>query len=216
MLSSREAKDYYDRFGARQDEQGYYEDEPLAMLVGPMDLGNAAYILEMGCGTGRFAEVLLEEHVASDTRYFGIDISETMVGLARERLTRFGGRAVVEEADGVAGLPVGDQECDRVIAAYVLDLLDRNGISAFVSHAHKVLKPGGLIGVASLTNGETMAQRAMSAMWKIVHTVAPRRVGGCRPLDLKQFFDGDRWRLRSRNVITQSGIPSEVLVAEKL
>lgn len=216
MLSSREAKEYYDRFGARQDEQGYYEDEPLAALIGQMDVGKVAYVLEMGCGTGRFAEMLLEEHVPSDARYVGIDISETMVGLARVRLARFGGRAVVDQADGVAGLPADDQECDRVVAAYVLDLLDRDGIASFVSHAHKVLKPGGLIGVASLTNGETMAQRAISALWRVVHTVAPRRVGGCRPLDLRQFFDDGRWRLRSRKIVTQSGIPSEVVVAEKL
>ena len=88
----------------------------------------SAYILEMGCGTGRFAEDRCwKRHVPSDAHGISGSISvKPWLEMARERLTRFGGRAVVEEADGVAGSArMDDQECDRVIAAYVLDLLDR-------------------------------------------------------------------------------------------
>jgi SAM-dependent methyltransferase len=53
-------------------------------------------VLDVGCGSGRVGERVLE---AGAARYVGIDFSEEMLALARERLTRFGDAAEVVEGD---------------------------------------------------------------------------------------------------------------------
>src|SRR5919197_3840508 len=47
-------------------------------------------VLDVGCGSARVGELALE---AGASRYVGVDFSEPMLGLARERLRRFGDRA---------------------------------------------------------------------------------------------------------------------------
>jgi SAM-dependent methyltransferase len=53
-------------------------------------------VLDVGCGSGRIGEFVLE---AGASRYLGIDFAEPMVELARTRLSRFGERVelVVED-----------------------------------------------------------------------------------------------------------------------
>lgn len=56
---------YYDRFGDKQDKQGFYEDIALAELVRYGRFEEATRVVEFGCGTGRFAERLLTDHLPS-------------------------------------------------------------------------------------------------------------------------------------------------------
>ena len=100
MLRRDEAKAFYNRFGAKQDSQGFYEDAALAELVEHADFDEAEAVFEFGCGTGRFAEGLLEHHLPLTASYRGVDLSETMVGLARARVERFEDRAEVALSDG--------------------------------------------------------------------------------------------------------------------
>src|SRR6202035_244071 len=46
-------------------------------------------VLDVGCGSGRIGEFVLE---AGASRYLGIDFSEPMIDLARERLARWDDR----------------------------------------------------------------------------------------------------------------------------
>jgi SAM-dependent methyltransferase len=56
----------------------------------------APSVLDVGCGSGRVGERVLE---AGATRYVGIDFSAEMLALARERLGRFGETAALVEGD---------------------------------------------------------------------------------------------------------------------
>jgi SAM-dependent methyltransferase len=53
-------------------------------------------VLDVGCGSGRIGEAALELGARD---YVGIDFSETMLALARARLSRFGPRAHLVEGD---------------------------------------------------------------------------------------------------------------------
>src|SRR5919198_1589774 len=53
-------------------------------------------VLDVGCGSARVGELALE---AGAARYVGVDFSEPMLGLARERLERFGDRAELVQGD---------------------------------------------------------------------------------------------------------------------
>ncbi len=207
--------DFYDRFGSRQDSQAFYENRAMMALVDRADFGHAAAVLELGMGTGRFAERLLSGSLSDSCRYFGVDVSSTMVGLATRRLRRWGGRVSILLVKPSATLPAGDLSFDRVVATYVLDLLPEGQIAAFVEEAHRVLLPRGLLCLASLTQGEKLLSRAVCALWTTVHRINPLLVGGCRPIRLTRYVNPGRWDYRFHDTITAFGVPTEVLVARK-
>src|SRR5436190_8047090 len=56
----------------------------------------APSVLDVGGGSGRVGESLLEQGVS---RYVDVDLSDTMLDLARERLERFGDRVELVQGD---------------------------------------------------------------------------------------------------------------------
>ncbi|MCA9662176.1 MAG: class I SAM-dependent methyltransferase [Myxococcales bacterium] len=215
-ISPSEAKRFYDGFGARQDAQGWYEHPAIRDLLDHAALADARSLLEVGCGTGRVAaEILTRDETANDLRYLGLDISETMIGLARERLVRFGPRAQVFRVDVAAtdGLPVADGGVDRVLATYVLELMRPDDRDRLVDAAAKALAPGGLLCVVNLTEGERGVARLVSGAWRRLVDLSPARLGGCRPLRLAEALPRDRWEVVYRRVVAAFAVSSEVLVA---
>lgn len=59
------------------------------------DVPRSAKVLDMPCGTGRFAEVLLD----MGFNVTGVDISEAMLQVAREKLDRFGQAFITKAID---------------------------------------------------------------------------------------------------------------------
>lgn len=215
VLTHGEARRFYDRMGARQDTQEFYEGPALAELIAHLDLGGAPVVLEFGCGTGKFAAQMLERMPPTAT-YLGVDNSGVMVALARERLAPFGARAAAGETDGSVSIDVPDAAFDRFVSNYVLDLLSETEIDLILEEAHRVLKPGGLIGLVSLTHGIRGWSRAVSWAWDRVHRLRPSLVGGCRPIEIVPRLDPQAWRIRHRSIVTPFAIPSEIVVAEKM
>jgi len=180
------------------------------------DFFNAAAVLEFGCGTGRFATRLLETKLPAGAAYLGLDVSPTMVRLAREALAPWRGRARVELSDGSTTLPVADGEYDRFLSTYVLDLLSPSDSARLLDEAYRALRPGGLLALASLTPGSTPPSRALAGLWKGLWRIDPRAVGGCRPVELAALVAPERWRVRDQLTVTKWALSSEVLVAERL
>jgi SAM-dependent methyltransferase len=73
---------------------GLFNRRELALAVA-RELGEPA-VLDVGGGSGRVGELLLEQGAL---RYVDVDLSDTMLGLARERLGRFGDRVELLQAD---------------------------------------------------------------------------------------------------------------------
>lgn len=215
MLSHQQAKAFYDRFGKKQDSQGFYEDVATTALIHNGEFDKADAVLEFGCGTGRFAERLLERHIPANARYVGVDISDTMVALAKERLVRFGPRAQVYLSDGSPHLDFGTATFDRFVSNYVLDLLTFEDIRTVLQEAWRVLSDGGLLGLTGLTHGFTTVSRVVERIWMALHVIRPTLVGGCRPIDLLELASEPRWRVQYTDKFSNYGVPSEVLVAER-
>jgi ubiquinone/menaquinone biosynthesis C-methylase UbiE len=214
-LSHDEARRFYDDFGARQDSQGFYERPALERLIEPLALAEARAVVEFGCGTGRLAAELLEHHLPPACRYFGIDVSVTMVRLASARVARFGPRAEVVLTQGETRIEAADASFDRFLSTYVFDLLADAEMEALLREAHRVLEPGGRLGVAGLTHGERGLPRVVSGLWERVHRMRPSLVGGCRPVSVREVLPASAWRILHHSVVTPYGIPSECLVAER-
>lgn len=216
MLSHAQARRFYDRMGRRQDWQGFYENAAKKRLAAQMAFSSARSVVEFGCGTAGFADTLLRDELPAEARYLGIDISPTMVDLARRRLVSWGERAEIRRSEGGMDLELESASADRFVSIYVLDLLTRGDIRHLLAEAHRVLTAGGLLGLVSLTPGFTPFSRLVSRTWSAVHAWRPSLVGGCRPIRLDEFVDGPRWAVRHRSRVSSFGVPSEVLVAAKL
>lgn len=214
VLSHDEARRFYDRFGVKQDSQGFYERQALAQLVEHLELERARAVVEFGCGTGHFAASLLRERLRPEATYLGLDVSATMVDLARGRLAPFGTRAQIRQTDGSPRVAAADASFDRFLSTYVLDLLSLEDIAALLAEAHRVLEPGGRLGLVGLTRGERGFARATSWIWERIHRLRPSLVGGCRPIDIRRLLPRKDWNVRHRGVVAPFTITSEIVIAE--
>ncbi len=213
VLTTAEARAFYDRFGRKQDSQGFYENPALDDLVASSRFREAQNAFEFGCGTGRFAARLLEKELPASATYLGCDLSAVMVALAEERLDAFAGRATVVQSDGAIRFPLSDRSVDRVVSCYLLDLLSGADIAAFLAGARRVLRPGGLLCLVSLTEGVSAWSRIVIALWMALFRLRPSLVGGCRPIRLEAYPDTETWQVLHRRVVAPFGVPSEVPVA---
>jgi ubiquinone/menaquinone biosynthesis C-methylase UbiE len=212
-LTHEQARKFYDRFGEKQDAQGWYEDAALDCLRAHGAFNQVANVLEFGCGTGKLALQLFEEEFSPDTCYQGVDISAAMIAIAKNRLAPFAARADIRQTDGQPILDAPDRSIDRVIACYVIDLLSHEDAKTLIAEARRVLTSDGLLCVASLTRGASFGSRIVSTLWSGVHKVNPNLLGGCRPIEMSTFIDDRDWTILHQEVVTAAMIPSEVIVA---
>jgi ubiquinone/menaquinone biosynthesis C-methylase UbiE len=133
---------FFDRRAARYDSRFLRARWPRNQEVKARVIGDAlgpaldGVVLEIGCGTGQIAELVLASHATA--RYVGLDLSEGMLGVARERLARFGERVELRRVDD--GLPLDDLRLD---AAFGVDVLHHVADPpATLTRLHRALQPG--------------------------------------------------------------------------
>ncbi|MEO6999265.1 MAG: class I SAM-dependent methyltransferase [Terracoccus sp.] len=215
MLERPAIRRYYDRIGRGQDTQRFYEDPPTGRLRQCAQFESATSVVELGCGTGRFARTLLRDQLPAAASYRGFELSERMVAIAASRLRPWAGRAEVGRIDGDPPLPLGDARADRFIANYVLDLMPPGEARLWLDEAHRILTPAGLLCLVSITPGTGRVSRVVSDTWTRVWCRRPSLVGGCRPIELLDLLDQDQWATCHHEVVTAWSVSSEVVVAQR-
>jgi ubiquinone/menaquinone biosynthesis C-methylase UbiE len=216
MLDKEQIRSFYDQFGPKQDWQRFYEGAATRDLLAHGTFEGAHAVFELGCGTGWLAKDLLSRYLPESATYTGFDLSSTMVTLAQKRLAKFGKRAEVHLTDGSLKLPFPDLQFDRFVSNYVLDLLPPEDIGMVMQEAYRVLMTNGRLCLISLTDGSTPFSQILIWLWRQVFTFRPSLLGGCRPLKLLGFISEKRWEVLHHNLVVAYGIPSEVVVAQKL
>jgi len=86
---SRYAK-YYDRYSAVQDTSA-------SSLIDYIEPDRLSRILDIGCGTGTYTELLLKRFPAADIT--AVDISEDMIAIAKEKLNQKQVRFIVSDGE---------------------------------------------------------------------------------------------------------------------
>lgn len=211
-LTPREAGRVYDRIGRFQDWQRFYEGPATRALEADAAFTSARAVFELGCGTGAYAERLLDGPLPAGALYRGVDVSSHMVDLASDRLRRFGERARVELVPGEPPLPGPARAFDRFLGIYVLDLLSDDLAAGLLQEAHRLLTDDGRLCLVGLAEGETGPARAVCSVWEAVWRRSPSLVGGCRPVDIPRLLD-DRWRIDHVRTVTAWAVTSQVVVA---
>lgn len=114
-------------------------------LIRRCGIKEKSHVLEVGCGTGFMACRIVKE---KNCKIVGIDISERMIGMARERAINHNieDKTSFRVADANE-LPFEDNSFDVVFSQFVTSLLDRKkALDEFM----RVLKPGGFLGVVEI------------------------------------------------------------------
>jgi SAM-dependent methyltransferase len=135
---------------AQQFDDLYEDERPLARRLRPglfrrrqlavdtVRAYHAPRVLDVGCGSGRIAEFVLE---AGAGHYVGIDFSEPMISLSRARLARYGDRPELITGDFLGARIEG--EFDVVLALGLFDYLPEP--HRFTRRMYQLCAPGGCV-----------------------------------------------------------------------
>jgi ubiquinone/menaquinone biosynthesis C-methylase UbiE len=207
-ISTATAARFYDRLGRRHDVAQHYEGRAKHRALELLDLAPGLRVLDVGAGTG-LDNAQIADAVRPGGVAVGLDLSTTMLTVSRKRSD-----APLVQADCRA-LPITTASIDRIFSAYVLDLIPTTGITQALEEFHRVLRPGGLLTLASLTDGVGPLSRTVMRVWNATYARRPALLGGCRPVELTEPVEDAGFRVLTCEVVVQLGVPSEVLLARR-
>ncbi|MCD6289477.1 MAG: methyltransferase domain-containing protein [Anaerolineae bacterium] len=205
-LTTQVAQRLYDRIARWYALLDRFESRAKARGVALLNPRAGDYVLDVGAGPGRELRVLAK---AAARLIVGLDISTAMLQLAREQA-----QVPLVQANAVH-LPFCPNTFDRILCAYVLDLMPPDSIIPILREYHRVLAPQGQAVVITMTEGVNLSSKAIVSLWKGIYAVSPTVCGGCRPLHLAPRAQAAGLSILHREVVVEFGVPSEVLLLEK-
>ena len=216
-FSPKQAREYYNWFGSAQDQQAWYEDAAVQLLSRRIDWEHVDHVLEIGGGTGRWADYFLRHHLSSTASYQMIDVSQTMVGLNKPYLERWQPRYRVDLIDGSIDSLVeywSTHPRQLLLGFYVFDIFSDAMLTKFFQYLDQRVMPQCQVAMVNLSLGQHDLSRLVSMTWHTVHSLWPSLVGRCRPMSLAAICQRycPRWKIDYRHVVTRWGIPSEILL----
>ena len=182
------------------------------MVLERLSIREGETVLEIGFGTGNCLK-LIAESVGKMGKAYGIDISSGMMETTKKRLKKVGlaDRTELYCGDAVS-LPFDDNTYDTVFMSFTLELFDTPEIPKVLEQIKRVLKPGGRLGVASMSkeNGESLLLR----LYEWAHRKWPKYID-CRPIYLKRSLGDAGYEIRKGEKAKLFGLPVEIVVAVK-
>lgn len=120
------------------------------------------YILDIATGTGDFA--ILAKKILQPRRIIGIDISEGMMAVGRDKVKRKGlERVITFERQDSSALSFPDQSFDAVTAAF--GIRNFENIDKSFGEVLRVLKPGGVFLFIELTTPEATPMKELYSLY---------------------------------------------------
>lgn len=136
--SENAVRQEYDRLAPIYDRRWQnYINKSLSFLLDFADFPPNASILDVACGTGELAQLLLEQH--SQQQITGVDISESMLQIARNKLDTHPNVSL--HLASVKSLPFDNDSFDLVICANAFHYFENPELA--LTEMKRVLKPKG-------------------------------------------------------------------------
>lgn len=122
--------------------EGYYD--VLAYVHNLIEIDGNTKILDIGIGTGQLTLELYKK----GGQVYGIDFSEKMLELAKQRMPK----AVFYQFDFKDGLPkeLKDMKFDYIVSSYAIHHIDDRQKIKFIKELESVLKDGGSVIIADV------------------------------------------------------------------
>ncbi len=203
----------YDRLSRWYDLlESSWERKPREATLASLEAAPGDRILEIGCGTGNSLSDLSDKATQSGC-VVGNDLSTGMLRQAGQRLIRnkSSSRIFLTQADAVF-LPYSGCIFDIAFLSFTLELFSHSEIPVVLAECFRVLKPGAMLGVVSISNSG--GRRWMTSVYSILHRAFPRVVD-CSPIDLLPYLKIAGFSPRSHQTYSLFGIGVESVTADK-
>lgn len=206
-LSYNRLSRWYDMISGNTEKK--YRDWGLEKLSALPD----EKILEIGFGTGHCL-VSLAKAVGQAGRVTGLDISDGMLAIARDRLQKEGlsERVDLHLGDAAKLGFINAGTLDGVFMSFTLELFDNPEIPLVLKECHRVLKPGGRIAVVSMT--KTNPPGAAVRIYEWFHEHMPD-YADCRPIFARQAMEQSGFTTQSVSLSSMWGLPVEIVLGIK-
>ncbi|MCJ7472920.1 MAG: methyltransferase domain-containing protein [Actinobacteria bacterium] len=178
--SKKEARESYDRISRFYDyTEGIFEKKSINKALKYLNIKEGEIVLEIGFGTGN-ALIKIAERIGKSGFAHGVDISPKMLERTNRKINKLGlsDRIKLISRDAIK-LPYPDKKFNAVFLSFTLELFDTPEIPEILKEIKRVLKPGGRLGVVSLSkdNGRSIFLR----LYEWAHKKFPRSID-CRPI----------------------------------
>jgi ubiquinone/menaquinone biosynthesis C-methylase UbiE len=200
------AQRFYNRLGARHDWAELYEGHAKDRALALLRLAPGLTVLNAGVGTGTDHRRIVAA-VEPGGMAVGVDLASVMLDLTRRRT----GSPVVRS--DIRRLPFRTSGFDRLLSAYVLDLLPARDLPRVLGEFHRVLRPGGVMVLVSLTEGASPASRLVIRAWRAIYRRRPLWLGGCRPIPLAALVGSRGFDVVADETVIQLAVPSAIVAA---
>lgn len=213
LRSKAQARTAYDRISRWYDlisagAERKYRLAGLALL----DVQAGERVLEIGFGTGECL-VNLAQSVGNEGQVCGLDLSEGMAKIARQRLFKAGLERKVELQLGDASkLPYEKETIDAIFMSFTLELFDTPEIPQVLGECRRVLRSGGRI--ALVTMAKKVRKNLAVSLYEWFHKKMPVLVD-CRPISARPKLVKAGFSILSENDMILWGLPVDILLGQK-
>jgi ubiquinone/menaquinone biosynthesis C-methylase UbiE len=141
-------------------------------VIAQLRAHSSARVADIACGTGILADRI--ERELHPAEVYGVDMSEGMLNQARARSTG------VQWLRGPAEqLPFDDGALDAVVTTSAFHFFDQ---PSALRDFHRVLAPGGVAAVSTLSARRPLLQGPSTSRWKVAHHPSPA--------EMRRLFEG--------------------------
>jgi ubiquinone/menaquinone biosynthesis C-methylase UbiE len=171
------------------------------LIADYIDPGAAPLILDLGCGTGRFSELLAQRFGG---QVIGIDPSERMLQQARRKPNPGNISYWIASAEA---LPLWDDRADLVFMSMVYHHFGSPGAAA--RECHRVLRDGGYVCIRNGTRESDFPHRHFFALQPLIDTELPARA------EIAATFESAGFARVTHQVVRQTIAPDWPSFVEK-
>ncbi len=212
LQSKQETKAFYDKIAKVYDLLAERSEEPVRRAgLDMLDVRPGEKVLEIGFGTGH-SLIELARSIGPSGKVFGIDLSERMTEISRERARQEGLDDRIELSCGDAlHLPYPSQTLDAVFMSFTLELFDTPEIPLVLAECRRILKTGGRIVVVGMSR--VHREGVMTEIFEWTHRHFPNYLD-CRPILVRQAVEDAGFRV-SESKIMKMWIDVEIVCGIK-